>query len=106
MNAYLRRLAAEQDVPEALYSVSLLTLEHLRTTNPVRLYELGMAARNPGHVLFGNAGEKLSELSLIDGVSDDGTARMRPYLRVFYAAVIEVTEDDVRLVIPDGGGAP
>ncbi len=106
MSGFLRRLAAEQNVPESLYITCWLSLERLRDTHPIRLYELGMAAKGRSHRLFGNAGEKLAALDLIDGVNDDGTAQMRPYLRAFYTAVIEVTECDVRLVIPDGEVTP
>jgi len=43
----------------------MLSLTNLMRENPIAFYELVMKCRNPEHELFGNTGEVLSPLNLI-----------------------------------------
>lgn len=54
--------AEEQD---QLVSATWLHLLALMGDHPVAFYELVLLARDPDHILFGNAGEKLVECDLI-----------------------------------------
>ena len=49
-----------------LVAVMMLTLEHLFEEDPIAAYELVMLCRNKDHVLFGNTGATLKDLSLVE----------------------------------------
>ncbi len=48
-----------------LVAITRMTLKELVTRYPVHFYELVMLARNSEHQLFGNSGEKLKEMGLL-----------------------------------------
>ncbi len=49
-----------------LVQVTMASLSKLAETNPIAFYELVMKCRDQGHELFGNAGEVLKSLALIE----------------------------------------
>ena len=50
---------------KALVSITMMSLESLIETNPVAFYELVMKCRDVNHRFFGNTGEVLQKLSLV-----------------------------------------
>lgn len=47
-------------------AVVMMSLENLVQTNPIAAYELVEVCKNPAHKLFGNAGDILNGLGLLD----------------------------------------
>ena len=68
-------LRTGEEVPAALVSVVMISLEALMKQNPVAFYELVQISRNPGHKLFGNTSKVLQQFALIeaDGQPCDAT---------------------------------
>ena len=52
--------------PKPLVLATMVSLENLVQTNPIVAYELVEVCKNPDHELFGNAGEILTKLALIE----------------------------------------
>jgi hypothetical protein len=52
-------------IPNPLLNVTLMSVGMLFETEPVAFYELVQLCRDPEHKLFGNTGDKLKSLSLI-----------------------------------------
>ncbi len=59
-------LRTGEEVPTPLVGTVMLALETLIEKNPIAFYELVQISRNPKHKLFGNTGDILSNLALID----------------------------------------
>lgn len=54
---------------KALVVTTMMALERLLDSGQgIRFYELVMLCRDPDHNIFGNSGEKLAELGLVDVV--------------------------------------
>lgn len=62
-------------VAEAAILATWMNLDLLMDTNPLALFEAAMIARNSAHVPFGNLGQALVDLNLIDadGIMHDDT---------------------------------
>ena len=88
------------EVPEGLAPVVMISLELLMNGNPVALYELAQLARDPSHRLFGNTGEVLRSLNLVDagGKVHDAT-------RAVVLAATDGDGSDLRLRSPYAEGA-
>jgi hypothetical protein len=54
-----------EGIPEPLEAVTMFSVNELFDTEPIAFYELVEIARDPNHKPFGNAGEKLKKLSLL-----------------------------------------
>lgn len=59
-------LRTGEEVPTPLVGAVMLALETLVKKNPIALYELVQISRNPKHKLFGNTGDILRDLALIE----------------------------------------
>lgn len=99
------RLRNGADVPEPTVRPVMLSLELLMQSDPVALLELVEACRNPQHVLFGKAGDRLAALSLIKSVTPDGRADIHDVTRAVVLCATEGDWDSLHLVSPvaDGG---
>lgn len=86
-----------REVPRALVTPVLLSLEALLGRHPVALFELAALARDPSHALFGNTGQVLAEL----GLTEDG--KLHDAVRDIVLAAIDGEGFDLRLVSPCGG---
>jgi hypothetical protein len=82
-------------VPVPVANVIYLSLQSLSKQNPIALYELAMKARDNNHRLFGNTGEVLKELALLDS---DGS--IHDLTRDVVLSAIEGEGLDLKLVSP------
>ena len=83
------------EMPDALVRTVNLALSTLMNTNPVALYEAVEIARDRNHVPFGNTGDVLREMHLLES---DGL--MHGATRDVIRASAEGDGFDVRLVSP------
>lgn len=58
------------EVPKPAVITCLIALRNLMANNPIAFFELVEKARNPHHRLFGNSGEVLRSLALIERDGD------------------------------------
>lgn len=86
-------LRTGDSVPAVLVKPTCMSLQALRERQPIAFYELVEACRDRNHVLFGNAGKVLQETALIEGTSDDGTARISTAVRAIVLASAGDTEE-------------
>lgn len=54
------------ELPEAIVATGMLSLEHLIHSNPIAFFELVAVCRDLNHQIFGNAGDVLSGLALLE----------------------------------------
>lgn len=59
-------LKTGEEVPAPIVNVVMISLEALIKQNPFVFYELVQISRNPEHKLFGNTGDVLRQLALIE----------------------------------------
>lgn len=105
MTADLGALAVEQNVPESLFTVAVMSLDKLMAEQPIALLDLAYAARDRSYKPFGDNGGVLLRAGLIETLDPDGTVTMWPSMRALYLAVTEVHDDgDVSLNLPARGG--
>ena len=76
----LAKLRNGTEVPAALVPTVMLSLDLLLEKAPVALYELVMKCRDPEHVIFGNCGDKITDVGLLEG--DGFDMRLRDPLEV------------------------
>ena len=96
-------LRTGREVPDGLVQPVLLSLGLLAEHSPVALYELAMLARDPWHRLFGNTGQLLTELGLVDQAG-----KLHDATRDVVLATVEGDGLDMCLVSPyaaEGGAA-
>ena len=88
-------LRTGEEVPTQIVNIVMLSLKTLAKQNPIAFYELVAISRNPRHKLFGNAGEVLRGLNLIeaDGQPHDAT-------RLIVLAAAEGNGFELKLVSP------
>ena len=88
-------LRTGEEVPAALASVVMISLETLMKQNPIAFYELVQISRNPKHKLFGNTADVLRQSALIEtnGQPCDAT-------RLIVLAATEGEELTLKLVQP------
>ena len=84
------------EVPEPLVKTALIAIARLNEINPVALIEAYEVARDKTHPPFGNTGEVLREIGLLerDGTMHDGTRD------VLLATVADFEDYDFHLVSP------
>ena len=93
-------LANGDQVHEATVRTVMLQLEKLLETQPIAFYELAMACRNPGHVVFGQCGSRLMERNLIESQCLDGTVSIHTDIRSVVLNAAEGDGGDMHLVSP------
>lgn len=71
----LVKLRDGHDVPEVAVRTIMLSLRELLAHEPIAFYELHAACQDPGHVIFGNCGDKLRERGFLNGSRPVGTVR-------------------------------
>lgn len=90
--------------PRVAVNVILISLTGLREQNPIALYELVMLCRNQGHRLFGNTGQDLVDLGLIEEApSSDAMQDSYTVHDVTRSIILSATEGeglDLKLVNP------
>jgi len=59
------RLKNGAEEAKPLVGVTMMSLQKLEQTNPIAFYELVMKCKDDGHELFGNTGDVLQSLALI-----------------------------------------
>lgn len=94
------RLRNGGEAPRVVLMTTTLSLDHLMGTDPIALYELVMAARDPEHVLHGHTGATLAGLGLIEGTDDRGRAEIRSYVRDVILSGTDGDEVDMHLCDP------
>lgn len=93
-------LANGDQVHEATVRTVMLQLEKLLETEPIAFYELAMACRNPGHVVFGQCGSRLMERNLIEAQRFDGTVSIHTDVRSVVLNAAEGDGGEMHLVSP------
>jgi len=91
---------AESGIPEQVIRTTMIALDALLTTNAVALYELTMACRDASHVLWGNTGDVLQAMGMVDYVRPDGTAQIHDATREIVRHVVVGEGSDLTLQGP------
>lgn len=63
METVILKNGAEEAKPAVM--ATMMSLRHLFDSEPIVAYELVMKCRDPKHSFFGNTGDKLKQLSLV-----------------------------------------
>lgn len=81
--------------PSPLVASTLLSLRSMMLQEPIAFYEAVQIARNPSHVPFGNAAEKIDAYGLLQG------GRMHESVRNIIQAAVEGDDFTLKLVRPE-----
>lgn len=63
-------------VPEPVVRATMINLEDFSQREPIAFYELACMCQDPGHVPFGNTGNKLRAAGFVDGSKVQATIRV------------------------------
>ena len=79
------KLKNSSEEAEPLVRVTMMSLRSLAESDPIVFYELVELCRDPKHELFGNAGDALKRLSLVQG---DGNSVHQSIRNVVLSAAV------------------
>jgi len=66
MGENLRQLRSGASEPDVLVEATMMALDNLLELHPIAFYELVMKARDPRHECYGNTGQLLKSLNLLE----------------------------------------
>ena len=91
------------EAARVLVSTTMLALRALNEQQPVALYELTMACRDKGHVMFGNSGSVAKSLALVESQDADGRARIHDAVRDIVLSAVSGEDFDMVIGSPLAG---